>query len=83
MGPGNIVTIEIKSEYISEVFTGFGERGIRAETVADKAAKAALRYLAAGVPVCDHLADQLLPWQAADPITPLNRLHTPGQIPKY
>ena len=51
MGPGNIVTIEIKSEYISEVFTGFGERGIRAETVADKAAKAALRYLAAGVPV--------------------------------
>jgi len=60
MGPGNIVTIEIKSEYISEVFTGFGERGVRAETVADKAAKAALRYLDAGVPVCDHLADQLL-----------------------
>ena len=60
MGPGNIVTIEIKSEYISEVFTGFGERGVRAETVGDKAAKAALRYLDAGVPVCDHLADQLL-----------------------
>ena len=60
MGPGNVVTIEIKSEYISEVFTGFGERGIRAETVADRAAQAALRYLNAGVPVCDHLADQLL-----------------------
>ncbi len=60
MGPGNIVTIEIKSEYISEVFTGFGERGVRAETVGDKAARAALRYLNAGVPVCDHLADQLL-----------------------
>ena len=60
MGPGNIVTIEIKSEYISELFTGFGERGVRAETVADKAAKAALRYLDAGVPVCVHLADQLL-----------------------
>ncbi len=60
MGPGNIVTIEIKSEYISEVFTGFGERGVRAETVADRVAKAALRYLHAGVPVCDHLADQLL-----------------------
>lgn len=60
MGPGNIVTIEIKSEYISGLFTGFGERGVRAETVADKTAKAALRYLDAGVPVCDHLADQLL-----------------------
>ena len=59
-GPGNIVTIEIESEYITELFTGFGERGVRAETVADKAAKAARRYLDAGVPVGEYLADQLL-----------------------
>ena len=60
MRPGNTVTIEIKSEYISEVFTGFGRRGVRAKIVADRVAKAALRYLDAGVPVCEHLADQLL-----------------------
>ena len=35
-------------------------RGVRAEKVADTAAHAAARYLAAGVPVGDCLADQLL-----------------------
>lgn len=59
-GPGNIVTIEIKSRYITELFTGFGERGIKAEIVADRAAKTALHYLDAGVPVGRYLADQLL-----------------------
>lgn len=59
-GPGNIVTIEIKSKNITEVFTAFGERGVRAETVADKAAKAAYLYMDVNVPVGKHLADQLL-----------------------
>src|SRR5882672_4847886 len=36
-GPGNIVTLEIESENITEVFTGFGERGVAAEAVADQA----------------------------------------------
>ena len=59
-GPGNVVHVEIASEHVAEVFTGFGERGVRAEAVADAVAAEALEYLAAEVPVGRHLADQLL-----------------------
>jgi RNA 3'-terminal phosphate cyclase (ATP) len=59
-GPGNFVTIEIESDHVTEVFTGFGRRGVPAETVAGEAAAEATRYLEAGVPVGEHLADQLL-----------------------
>ena len=59
-GPGNIVLIEIESERVTEVFTAFGERGVTAEAVAERAAKAVRRYLARGAPVGEHLADQLL-----------------------
>lgn len=59
-GPGNVVTIDIESEHITEVFTGFGERGVPAETVGARVAAAARRYLDAGVPVGEHLADQLV-----------------------
>jgi RNA 3'-terminal phosphate cyclase (ATP) len=59
-GPGNILILEVESEKITEVFTGFGERGKSAERVADEAAGEAAEYLAAGAPVGKHLADQLL-----------------------
>lgn len=59
-GPGNLVTIEVESEHLTEVFTGFGERQIPAEAVADQAAAQARRYLAKGVPVGEYLTDQLL-----------------------
>jgi RNA 3'-terminal phosphate cyclase (ATP) len=59
-GPGNVLTLEIASEQVTEVLTGFGERGVRAEAVADRAVKAARRYLEATAPVGEHLADQLL-----------------------
>ena len=59
-GPGNIVTIEIESQQICEVFTGFGQRGVRAEAVAEDALQEAKRYLASGAPVGQHLADQLI-----------------------
>jgi RNA 3'-terminal phosphate cyclase (ATP) len=59
-GPGNIVSLEIESENVTEVFTGFGERGVAAEAVADQAVVAARRYLASDVAVGEHLADQLL-----------------------
>jgi RNA 3'-terminal phosphate cyclase (ATP) len=59
-GPGNIVLIEIESQHVTEVFTGFGERGVRAEVVAEGAAREAGDYLKAGVAVGPHLADQLL-----------------------
>ena len=60
VGPGNIITLEIESENVIEIFTGFGERGVAAEAVADQAVIAARRYLASDVAVGEHLADQLL-----------------------
>lgn len=59
-GPGNVLLLEIESEHVSEIITGFGERGVTAEAVGTKAVEEAKRYLAAGVPVGEHLADQLL-----------------------
>lgn len=60
VGPGNAVTITIEHEHVTEVFTGFGERGVRAEEVATGAAREARAYLAHAAPVGEHLADQLL-----------------------
>jgi RNA 3'-terminal phosphate cyclase (ATP) len=59
-GPGNIVMIEIESEHVTEVFTGFGQRGVRAEAVAEQAAKAARQYLVTQAGAGEHLADQLI-----------------------
>ena len=59
-GPGNILTIEIESDNITEVFTGFGEKGVSAETVAKRAVKPVQEYLVCNVPVGRYLADQLL-----------------------
>ncbi|HOX05700.1 MAG TPA: RNA 3'-terminal phosphate cyclase [Planctomycetota bacterium] len=59
-GPGNIVVIEVESEHLTEVFTGFGEKGRPAETVADEAVKEARSYIADSAAVGEHLADQLL-----------------------
>lgn len=59
-GPGNVVMIEVKSPNVTEVITTFGEVGVRAELIANQAFRDARHYLAAGVPVGEHLADQLL-----------------------
>jgi RNA 3'-terminal phosphate cyclase (ATP) len=59
-GPGNVLLLEVASDNVTELFTGFGERNVRAETVAEKAAGEARKYLAAEVAVGQHLADQLL-----------------------
>ena len=59
-GPGNAVMIELKSEHITEVFTAFGRLGVRAEDVATEALCQANEYLASGMPVGMHLADQLM-----------------------
>lgn len=59
-GPGNAVSLEITSQHVTEVFTGFGERGISAEAVANAVIKEARAYLAAEVVVGEYLADQLL-----------------------
>ena len=59
-GPGNVVMIEVESEHVTEVFTGFGERNVAAEAVAGGAVTELRRYLAASAPVGRYLADQLL-----------------------
>ncbi|MDT5293846.1 MAG: 3-terminal phosphate cyclase [Acidobacteriota bacterium] len=60
LSPGNVFTIDIASENLTEVFTGIGERGVRAETIAARVVHEARAYLDAGAPVGRHLADQLL-----------------------
>lgn len=52
--------LELESDAVTEVFSAIGERGVRAESVAEGAVQEMRRYLKAGVPVGEHLADQLL-----------------------
>jgi len=59
-GCGNAVLIEIASEHVTEVFVGFGQRGVPAERVAAGVWQEADEYLQAEVPVGPHLADQLI-----------------------
>jgi RNA 3'-terminal phosphate cyclase (ATP) len=59
-GPGNVVLVELACEHLTEVFVGFGEKGVRAEAVADRAADQLTAYLASDAPVGPHLADQLV-----------------------
>ncbi len=59
-GPGNAIVLEIQTEQVTAVFTGFGERGRPAEAVAREAVDAAKAWLQADVPVDEYLADQLL-----------------------
>ena len=59
-GPGNVVMIELISQNVTELFTGFGRRGIKAEDVARQVFRDAKKYLDAKAPVGEYLADQLL-----------------------
>ena len=59
-GPGNLLSLELEYEHVTEVCTGFGQRGRPASAVGEEAVAAAQRYLARGAPVGEHLADQLL-----------------------
>jgi RNA 3'-terminal phosphate cyclase (ATP) len=59
-GPGNVVLIELESPEVTEVFVGFGQRGVRAEIVAQRAWDETRGYLESGAPVGPHLADQLV-----------------------
>ena len=60
VGPGNILSLQVQMEHVTEVFEAVGERNLSSERVADKAVKAVHRYLSAGVAVGEHLADQLI-----------------------
>jgi RNA 3'-terminal phosphate cyclase (ATP) len=58
--PGNVVWVTAVQGPCTAVFTGFGERGKRAEQVAGDALAGAGFHLASGYGVEEHLADQLL-----------------------
>jgi RNA 3'-terminal phosphate cyclase (ATP) len=59
-GPGNVVMISLQYANVCETFTAFGARGISAESVADKVARATRRYQDGCAAVDEHLADQLV-----------------------
>lgn len=60
IGPGNILSLQVEMRYANAVFDAFGERGVSAEKVAEKAIDAYSQFDRAKVPVCRHLADQLI-----------------------
>lgn len=59
-GPGNVVLVEVDCAHVSEVFTGFGERGVLAEDVAKAVAVEAGAYLRSRAATSEYLTDQLL-----------------------
>ncbi len=59
-GAGNVFMIEVESKHLTELFSQVGERGVRAEAVAESACAEAESYLATDATVGEHLADQLL-----------------------
>ncbi len=60
LGPGNALLLIAEHEHATELVTGFGDKGVRAERVAGRACEELSTYLRADVPVGEHLADQLL-----------------------
>jgi RNA 3'-terminal phosphate cyclase (ATP) len=59
-GPGNVLLLEIERAGGRELVCAFGEKGLRAEAVAERACDELGDLLAADVPIGAHLADQLL-----------------------
>jgi RNA 3'-terminal phosphate cyclase (ATP) len=59
-GPGNALSLAVETETLTEVVTGFGEKGVLAEDVATRAVAELRRWLDTGAPVGEHLGDQLL-----------------------
>ncbi len=59
-GPGNILTIMVRSEQLTETFTGFGQKNRSAEKVASQTVREVTNYLSNRAPVGPYLADQLL-----------------------
>ena len=59
-GPGNALLVTLEHEHTTEVFAGFGEKAVRAETVAKHVLQEVRDYLVSGAAVGQHLADQLM-----------------------
>ena len=59
-GPGNILSLRLEYEHLTEVIEVVGDRSLSAERVAGRAIVELNKYLKAQVPVGEHLADQLI-----------------------
>ncbi|MEZ6091993.1 MAG: RNA 3'-terminal phosphate cyclase [Pirellulaceae bacterium] len=59
-GPGNVLLLRVAYESVTEVVSGFGEKNLPAERVAQRAVRELNEYLKSDAPVGEHLADQLL-----------------------
>lgn len=59
-GPGNVVMVTCERDSHTELFTAFGEKGLRAETLVERLAQEVRSFVKADVAVGEHLADQLL-----------------------
>jgi len=59
-GPGNILLLEAEFDHVTEMASGFGQLGVPAQVVGEKAAKRMAGYLASAAVAGPHLADQLL-----------------------
>lgn len=60
IGPGNALVLKHTGPELTEVFTGFGERGVSAERVADGVATQSRHYQRTGAAVGPFLGDQLM-----------------------
>lgn len=59
-GPGNALMVTLEHQYVTDVFCEFGEKMVRAETVAKNLIEQVRRYVASGAAVGEHLADQIM-----------------------
>jgi RNA 3'-terminal phosphate cyclase (ATP) len=59
-GPGNALLVTLEHEHVTEVFSGFGEKAVRAETVAKQTLERTRRYIASGAALSEWLADQVM-----------------------
>ena len=59
-GPGNILLLEAEFDNVTEMASGFGQLGVPAQVVGQKAAKRMAGYLASNAVAGPYLCDQLL-----------------------
>jgi RNA 3'-terminal phosphate cyclase (ATP) len=60
LGPGNVLMLEAEFDGVTEMTSGFGQLGVPAQTVGEKAAKRMAGFLASPAAIGPYLADQLL-----------------------
>ena len=59
-GPGNVLQMRLDYANVTEVFTGYGQKGRRAERIAQDVLQEVRRYLKSNAPIGEHLADQIM-----------------------